>query len=145
MDAGTWFDWPNRFWSVGPSISLPLFTGGLNRANLATARAVYDETVADYRQTVLSAFTEVQDALYAEHLLADQWVAENAALESSQQALTIANNRYHYGLDIYLDVATAQTDTLTHESAIAQLSGERLVATINLVKALGSGWEPVEK
>jgi len=145
VDAGTWFDWPNRFWSVGPSISLPLFTGGLNRANLATARAVYDETVADYRQTVLSAFTEVQDALYAEHLLADQWVAENAALESSQQALTIANNRYHYGLDIYLDVATAQTDTLTHESAIAQLSGERLVATINLVKALGSGWEPVEK
>jgi len=140
VDASSWFDWPNRFWSVGPSVTLPLFTGGLNRANLATARAAYDETVANYRQTVLTAFTEVQDALYAEHLLAEQWTAENAALQSSQQALAIANNRYHFGLDIYLDVATAQTDTLTHQRAIAQLSGERLVATINLVKALGSGW-----
>ena len=144
VDASTWFDWPNHFWSVGPSVTLPLFTGGLNRANLAVARAAYDETVANYRQTVLEAFTEVQDALYAEHLLADQWTAENAALQSSQQALTIANNRYHYGLDIYLDVATAQTDTLIHESAIAQLSGERLVAAINLVKALGSGWEAAD-
>ncbi len=141
VDASSWFDWPSRFWSVGPSVSLPLFTGGLNRANLAVARAAYDETVANYRETVLNAFTEVQDALYAEHLLAEEWAAENAALQSSQQALTIANNRYHYGLDIYLNVATAQNDTLNHESAIALLSGQRLVATINLVKALGSGWQ----
>ena len=141
VDAGTLFDWPSRFWAVGPTLDFPLFTGGLNRANLAAARAGYDETVADYRQTVLTAFTQVQDALYALHLLADQWTAENAALASSRQALTIANNRYNAGLVIYLDVATAQTDTLTHESTVAALSGARLVATINLIKALGADWQ----
>jgi len=140
VDAGTLFDWPNRFWAVGPTLNFPLFTGGLNRANLAAARSAYDETVADYRQTVLSAFTQVQDALYAQRLLADQWLAETEALASSQQALTIANHRYDAGLVIYLDVATAQTDTLTHENTIASLTGARLVATINLIKALGADW-----
>jgi multidrug efflux system outer membrane protein len=140
VDAGTLFDWPNRFWAVGPTLNFPLFTGGLNRANLAAARSAYDETVADYRQTVLSAFTQVQDALYAQRLLADQWQAETEALASSQQALTIANHRYDAGLVIYLDVATAQTDTLTHENTIASLTGARLVATINLIKALGADW-----
>ena len=144
VNSSTWFDWPSRFWAVGPSITLPLFTGGLNRANLAVAKAAYDETVANYRQTVLSAFTQVQDALYAQHWLASEWQAENAALTSSQQALSIAKNRYHSGLVTYLDVAIEQNDYLIHESAVVQLSGARLVATINLVKALGSGWEPVE-
>ncbi len=141
VDAATWFDWPNHFWSVGPSVTLPIFTGGLNRANLAAARDAYNEAVANYRQTVLTAFTQVQDALAAEHWLAEQWSAEQAALASSQKALVIANNRYHAGLVIYLDVAAAQNDALTHESTLVQLSGARFVATINLVKALGAGWE----
>ncbi len=141
VDAATWFDWPNHFWSVGPSVTLPILTGGLNRANLAAARDAYNEAVANYRQTVLTAFTQVQDALAAEHWLAEEWSAENAALASSRKALVIANNRYHAGLVIYLDVAAAQNDALTHESTLVQLSGARLVATINLVKALGAGWE----
>jgi multidrug efflux system outer membrane protein len=143
IDAGSLFSWANRFWAVGPTLEFPIFTGGFNTAQLAASRAAYNQTVANYRQTVLSAFSEVQDALYAQSLLALQWQAENEALQSSQQALAIANNRYNAGLDIYLDVATAQSDTLTHENTVATLSGQRLVATINLIKALGSGWDQV--
>jgi multidrug efflux system outer membrane protein len=70
IDSSTWFDWPSRFWSVGPSVELPLFAGGLNRAKLAAAHAAYNENVAEYRQTMLGAFGEVEDELAAQHLLA---------------------------------------------------------------------------
>jgi multidrug efflux system outer membrane protein len=145
IDSSSWFSWPSRFWSVGPSVQLPLFTGGLNRANLAVAHAAYDEMVADYRQTVLGAFGEVEDELAAQHLLADEWTAENQALASARQTLEIANNRYKSGLVTYLDVATAQTDTLSHEQATVQLAGARLTAAINLIKALGCSWQSAEK
>ncbi len=136
----SWFDWPNRFWSVGPNVELPLFTGGLNRANLAAAHAAYDETVASYRQTVLGAFAEVENALAAQQLLAEEWKGENAALIAARRTLELASNRYKAGLVTYLDVATAQADALAHERTVTQLSGARLTATVNLVKALGCGW-----
>jgi multidrug efflux system outer membrane protein len=145
VDTGSWFDWPSRFWSVGPSVQLPLFTGGLNHARLAAAHAAYNEMVADYRQTVLGAFGEVEDELAAQNLLADEWTAENLALASARQTLEIANNRYKSGLITYLDVATAQTDELTHDQATVQLAGARLTAAINLIKALGCGWQPAGK
>jgi multidrug efflux system outer membrane protein len=145
IDSSSWFNWPSRLWSVGPSVQLPLFTGGFNRAQLAAARAAYNETVADYRQTVLGAFGEVADALAAQRLLADEWNAENQALASSRRTLEIANNRYQSGLVTYLDVATAQTDALNHEQATVQLAGARLTAAINLIKALGCGWQPAAK
>jgi multidrug efflux system outer membrane protein len=145
VDASTWFDWPSRFWSVGPSLELPLFTGGLNRANLAAAHAAYDETVANYRQTVLGAFGEVEDELAAQELLADEWAAENEAVIAARHALEIANNRYEAGLVTYLDVATAQTAALDQESTAVQLQGSRLVAAVNLVKALGCGWQAGEQ
>ena len=138
----SWFNWPSRFWSVGPSVTLPLFTGGLNRAHLAAARAAYDETVANYRQTVLSAFVEVENTLAAQRLLAEAWQAENAALTNARQTLAIANNRYRAGLVTYLDVATAQADALQHERTVVQLSGQRQTATVNLIQALGGGWTP---
>ncbi len=141
VSAGSWFDWPSRFWSVGPSVELPLFTGGLNRANLAAARAAYDETVASYRQTVLGAFGEVTDELAAQKLLADEWNAENEAVTAAQHALDIANNRYRAGLVTYLDVATAQTAALEQERTAVQLQGARLTACVNLIRALGNGWE----
>src|SRR5579862_8231193 len=141
VNASTWFDWPSRFWAVGPSIELPLFTGGYNRAQLAAARATYDETVANYRQTVLNAFGEVEDALGAQRLLAEEWSAESAALTAARHALEIANNRYADGLVTYLDVATAQTVALNQEQTVVQLEGSRLVTSINLVKALGGGWQ----
>jgi multidrug efflux system outer membrane protein len=141
VDFGTWFDWPSRLWAVGPSIQLPLFTGGFNRAQLAAARAAYQETVAGYRQTVLTAFAEVEDALAAQRLLAEEWSAENDALIAARRALEIANNRYNAGLVTYLDVATAQTTALNSESSVVQLEGSRLVTTVNLIKALGCGWQ----
>ena len=141
IDSSSWFSWPSRFWSVGPSVQLPLFTGGLNRANLAFAHAGYNEMVASYRQTVLGAFGDVEDELAAQHLLAEEWNAENEALTSSRHALEIANNRYKSGLVTYLDVATAQTDALNHEQATVQLAGARRTAAINLIKSLGGGWQ----
>jgi len=140
VSFSSWFNWPSRFWSVGPSVELPLFTGGLNRANLAVARAAYDETVANYRQTVLSAFGEVADELAAQRLLTLEWNSENAAVAAAQRALEIANNRYQAGLVTYLDVATAQTEALNQERNAVQLQGARLVTAVNLVKALGCGW-----
>lgn len=140
VDSSTWFDWSSRFWSFGPSVELPLFTGGLNRARLAATKAAYDENVANYRQTVLSAFGEVENALAAQRLLAEQWEAENAALDAARRSQTIAQNRYKAGLVTYLDVATAQAVTLAHERIVVQLQGSRLTATVNLVKALGCGW-----
>lgn len=137
----TWFNWPSRFWSVGPSVTLPIFTGGLNRARLAQARHAYDEAVANYRQTVLSAFVDVENALAAQHWLTQQWQAENAALVSSRQALRVAENRYRAGLTTYLDVATAQASTLQHERTVVELAGQRQTAVVNLVKALGGGWQ----
>jgi len=140
LSASSWFDWPSRFWSVGPNVELPLFTGGLNRANLARARAAYDETLANYRLTVLTAFGEVEDSLAAQQWLAEEWSAENAAVAAARQALAIANNRYRAGLVTYLDVATAQTQALSEERSAVELQGARQTACINLIKALGSVW-----
>jgi multidrug efflux system outer membrane protein len=141
IDAGTLFDWPSRFWSIGPSLTLPLFTGGRNRAELARARAAYDETVANYRQTVLTAFQDVEDQLAAERLLGEQSDAQSAALRSARHTLDIANNRYKAGLVTYLEVATAQSAALQQERAMIQLQGQQLVAEVALIKALGGGWQ----
>ena len=141
VDAGTWFNWPSRVWSVGPSVELPLFTGGYNTANLAAARAAYVQQVANYRETVLNAFGEVEDELAAQRLLADEWNAENEAVVAAEHALDVANDQYKDGLVTYLNVATAQTVALAQESSAVQLEGERLTAAVNLIKALGCGWQ----
>jgi NodT family efflux transporter outer membrane factor (OMF) lipoprotein len=135
------FDWPSRFWSVGPSIDLPLFTGGYNRAHYAAAKAAMDSSVATYRQTVLTAYSDVENALAAQTLLVEQWDAETAALIAARQALDIANNRYHSGLVTYLEVATAQTTALSQEELVLQLDNSRQAASINLIKALGGDWK----
>ena len=145
IDSSTWFDWPSRFWSVGPSVELPLFTGGLNRAKLAAAHAAYDEAVAEYRQTMLGAFGEVEDELAAQHLLAQKWDSENEAVLSARRTLEIANNRYRAGLVTYLDVSTSQTEALNQERSAVQLQGARLTAAVNLIKALGCGWQQTGK
>jgi len=141
VSADTWFHWPSRIWSLGPSVDLPLFTGGFNRAQLSAARDAYDQTVANYRQTVLSAFQDVEDQLSAQKYLAEQLTGESAAMSSAQQTLDIANNRYKAGLVTYLDVVTAQSAALDVQRAVVQLEGERRVAAVGLVKALGGGWE----
>jgi multidrug efflux system outer membrane protein len=141
VSANSWFNWSSRLWSVGPSIELPLFTGGYNRANLRAAHDAYDRQVASYRETVLNAFGEVEDELAAQKLLTDEWNAESQAVTAAQHALEVANNQYKDGLVTYLNVATAQTTALSQESSAVQLEGERLMAAVNLIKALGCGWE----
>lgn len=140
ISASTLFDWPGRLWAVGPSLQLPLFTGGRNRAQLAFAHASYDGAVASYRQTVLMAFQEVEDQLAAQWLLGAQYDEENSALRSARRTLDIANNRYKGGVATYLDVAIAQTVALSHELTAVQLSAQRLTASVSLIKALGAGW-----
>ena len=142
LNASSLFDWPSRVWALGPSVNLPLFTGGRNRAQLAVARAAYDGTVANYRETVLTAFQEVEDELSAQRLLAEQFGAQSAAVAAAQHTLDISNNRYQAGLDTYLDVATAQSVTLSNKRTFVQLAGQRLVAEVALIKALGGGWQP---
>ena len=141
VNAGSLFDWPSRLWAIGPSLNLPLFTGGRNRAQLAAARAAYDEAIANYRQIVLVAFQEVEDQLAAQRLLAQNLEAESAAFTAASRTLDIANNRYKAGLVTYLEVATAQSAALANERSVVQLHGQRLVAEIGLIKALGGSWE----
>ncbi|HEV2434925.1 MAG TPA: efflux transporter outer membrane subunit, partial [Verrucomicrobiae bacterium] len=145
VDAGSWFNWSSRFWSVGPSIQLPLFTGFYNRANLAAAKAAYVQEVAAYRQTVLSAFGEVEDQLAAQRLLANEWEAQSQAEAAARHALEVANDQYKDGLVTYLNVATAQTTALQQEDAAVQLEGARLTAAVNLIKALGCNWRQTQQ
>ena len=140
IDASTLFNWQSRFWAVGPSLSLPLFTGGRNRAQLAAARAAYDAAVANYRQTVLSAFQDVEDQLTAQRLLAQQLEKESVALKSSRRTLDISLTKYKGGVITYLEVAIAQSSSLAHEQTVVQLSAQRLAAIVSLIKALGAGW-----
>jgi multidrug efflux system outer membrane protein len=140
VDANTLFNWENRAWSFGPSVSLPLFTGGRNRAQLAGARAAYDAAVANYRQTVLSAFQEVEDQLAAQRLLALQTEKESAALKSARRTLEISMTKYKGGVITYLEVAIAQSSALAHDQTVVQLNAQRLAASVSLIKALGAGW-----
>jgi multidrug efflux system outer membrane protein len=141
VSAGTLFSWPSRIWSFGPSISAPIFEGGSLRANLRQAKAAHDEMTARYRQTVLSAFAEVEDNLAAQQLLVAESRAQNAALVAARKTLDIANNRYRAGLITYLEVATAQNAALDLERTAVRLHGDQLVTTVALIKSLGGGWK----
>jgi multidrug efflux system outer membrane protein len=141
IDAGTLFNWSSRFWALGPSVTLPLFEGGRLRAGLRLSQATYEEMVANYRQSVLTAFSEVEDNLAAQVLLADQYDAESEALIAARKQLEIVNDQYRDGLITYLEVATAESTELNVEFAATALRGQQLVAAVTLVKALGGGWQ----
>ena len=140
LNAGSLFNWSSRLWAVGPSVTLPLFEGGKLRAGLRFAQASYDEMVAAYRQSVLTAFSEVEDNLAAQTLLANQYATESDALVAARKQLEIVNNQYRDGLITYLEVATAESTTLNVEFAATALRGQQLVAAVTLVKSLGGGW-----
>jgi outer membrane protein, multidrug efflux system len=140
IDASTLFNWESRFWSVGPSLSWPLFTGGRNRSQLAASRAAYGAAVANYRQTVLSAFQDVEDQLAAQRLLSRQAEKERIALEAARRTVDISMTKYKGGVITYLDVVVAQSAALNLEQNVLQLASERLAASVSLVKALGAGW-----
>ena len=135
---------PSLFWSVGADALQPIFQGGRNRANLAAARAAYDQSVANYRQAVLTAFQEVEDGISNLSTLAQALQTQNAAVEDARKELIIANNRYVGGATSYLDVITAQTTLLSDQRLATQLLGQQMVSAVYLVKALGGGWDASE-
>lgn len=140
-DLGSLVDWPSRFASFGPSISVPVFQGGRNKANLKAAEARYEQNVATYRGSVLNAFREVEDSLSDLSTLAAQADAVNRALVSARDTAALANERYQKGLSSYLEVVDAQRAALQAERQDTQLRGQRAVSTILLAKSLGGGWE----
>jgi multidrug efflux system outer membrane protein len=141
VNFGSLFDWPSRMWAVGPSISLPIFEGGRNVANLSRAQATYVEAVAEYRQQVLVAFQEVEDGLSGLNLLARQAAAEQRAVSSAQRAYDLANSRYQEGSVSYLYVVDIQRTLLENQREAVQTLGQRFVTSVLLVQALGGGWQ----
>lgn len=135
-----WLAWPSRFWSVGPGISETVFDGGLRRAQTAAARAVYDGTVASYRQTVLTGFQEVEDNLAALRILEEEAKVQDEAVKAAQQSVTFTTNQYKAGTVSYLNVLVAQTIALNNEITALGILSRRMTASVLLIKALGGGW-----
>ncbi|MGB0123521.1 MAG: efflux transporter outer membrane subunit [Silvibacterium sp.] len=139
-----WFDWPSRFWSIGPSLSQTLFNGGLYRAQLQQYTATYNADVATYRQTVLTAFQQVEDYLAATRILSQQALKQKEAVDSAQTFLKLETGRYETGIDPYIDVMTAQTTLLSDQQSLATLHVEEMTASIQLIQALGGGWDSTQ-
>jgi NodT family efflux transporter outer membrane factor (OMF) lipoprotein len=138
------FDWPSRIWALGASLSETLFDGGLRRANIDQAIAAYHASVASYRQTVLTAFQQVEDGLAALRILAQELVDQRAAVELAQKALELEKTRYEKGLDPYIDLAIQQTALLAAQQALVSLESSQMVSAVALVEALGGGWDRSE-
>lgn len=140
-DVEKLFEMGSMNWNIGPSITVPLFAGGKNRAYMERARAAHDEALANYRQAILASFNDVENALAAMRNLSNQTEAQHRARASAQQAAKIAHARYEAGTSPYLDVIEANRSLLATERACATLAGQRLIASVSLVKALGGGWD----
>jgi len=140
-DLTSLFNAPSLFWSLGADALEPILQGGRNRANLAAVRAGYDQAVANYRQSVLTAFQQVEDGISNLSTLSQALTTQAAAVEDARRALEIANNRYVGGVTNYLDVITAQTTLLNNQRLHTQLLGQQMVSSVYLVKALGGGWD----
>ncbi len=132
---------PSLFWSIGADALQPILEGGRNRANFAAAQSAYGQSVANYRQTVLTAFQQVEDGISNLATLSQALTTQGAAVEDARRALAIANNRYIGGVTNYLDVITAQTTLLSNQRLHTQLLGQQMVSSVYLVKALGGSWE----
>ena len=139
-EAARWFDWPSRFWSIGPELAATLFDNGVRRAQTEQADAAFDEAVAHYRQTVLAAFQSVEDNLAALRVLDQEAREQRTAVDSSLHLLDLANIRYRTGIASYLNVITAQTALLSNREAELQIQLRQMISSISLVKALGGGW-----
>ncbi len=135
---------PNRFWSLGPQLAATLLDFGGRRADLEAAEANYDLTVANYRQTVLDSFREVEDNLVQLRVLAAEAVVQRQALEAAQESLRLIQNQYRAGTVDFLSVATVQTSALNNERTYLTLLGDQLAASVQLIAALGGGWEEAQ-
>jgi NodT family efflux transporter outer membrane factor (OMF) lipoprotein len=131
----------SRFWSVGPSISETVYDGGLRRATVNQYIATYNANVAAYRQSVLTAFQQVEDALAAVRILSQQILRQQDAVDSSQTFLRLELGRYETGIDPYIDVVTAQNTLLLNQESLAILQVQQMTASVQLIEALGGGWD----
>jgi NodT family efflux transporter outer membrane factor (OMF) lipoprotein len=138
---GNWFSVLGRFWSAGISATQTLFDGGLRQSQVEHARAVYDENVAAYRETVLNGFQEVEDNLAAQRILTNEAQVQDDAVKAAEQSLAVIMNQYQAGIVSYLNVIVAQTLALNNEKTAVDIQGRRLNAAVLLVKALGGGWK----
>jgi NodT family efflux transporter outer membrane factor (OMF) lipoprotein len=144
FDSSTWkhlFDWPSRVWSIGPSVSETVYDGGLRRATVNQFITTYNGDVASYRQTVLTAFQQVEDNLAAVRILSQQVLKQEQATASSQEALKLEMARYETGVDPYLLVVTAQTTLLSNQETLATLHVQEMTSSVLLIEALGGGWD----
>ena len=139
--GSSWFTWPSRFWSVGPAISELIYDGGLRRATVEQYRAQYDQTVANYRNTVLTAFGQVEDNLSSLRILSQEIQEQDTAIGSAQRSLNLATDRYRLGIDPYLNVITAQTALFSNQQTAVNLRIEQIVDSVQLIEALGGGWD----
>ena len=135
---------PSRFWTLGPDIAATIFDGGLRAAQTEAARASYDSAVATYRQSVLTAFQDVEDNLASLRILANEIGNQQQAVASAQQALDIVNNQYKSGTVGFINVLTAQTTAFNAEQKLASIAGQRMVSSVGLIKALGGGWDTAQ-
>ena len=136
-----WFTWPSRFWAVGPTFSEDLFDAGRRRSAKNITIAQYDGTVANYRQTVLTAFQQVEDNLVALRILTTEAQQQHEATASAEQSLDLFQTRYEGGVDTYLQVVTWQTSALNNQRNDLDIMERRLDADVLLIKALGGGWD----
>ncbi|WP_213779782.1 efflux transporter outer membrane subunit [Caballeronia sp. dw_276] len=144
---GDLFKWSSRAFLLGPlagtALNIPIFDGGRRKGNLANARAVYEEDVANYRQQVLVAFREVEDNLSDMRILEDQTKTQNEAVQASQRAADLSRSQYTEGAVNYLDVIDSERTVLQARRAAVQLQGVQAASTVNLIRALGGGWGDV--
>jgi NodT family efflux transporter outer membrane factor (OMF) lipoprotein len=139
--VATWFTWPSRFFSVGPAVSEILFDAGLRRATVEQFRAQYDQTVANYRQAVLTGFQQVEDNLASLRILSGEIQYQDAAVKPAERSLALATDRYQLGIDPYLNVITGQTALLTNQETAVILRIQQMTVSGGLIEALGGGWD----
>jgi len=140
-DVGLIFNAPSALWAIGANVTEIVLSGGRRRAQLDFAKSAYAGSLANYRQTVLTAFQEVEDSISGLSVLAQAAQTQQQAVDAAQRALTIANGRYVGGLVSYLDVVTAEQTLLDNQRLATQLLGQQLATSVGLVKALGGGWD----
>jgi len=143
-DPALWFTTASRFWSIGPALAQTIFDAGLRRAQTDQAIAAYNATVADYRQTVLNGFREVEDNFAALRILAEEARIQDEAVKSARESVSLTTNQYKAGIVSFLNVAIVQTSQLNNERTAVGLLGQRLAAAVALIKALGGGWNASE-
>jgi NodT family efflux transporter outer membrane factor (OMF) lipoprotein len=135
------FDWPSRFWSIGPTVNETIYDAGLRRATVNQFIFTYNADVASYRQTVLTSFQQVEDSLAEVRILSQQIKQQQEAEQSAEQFVKLETARYETGIDPYIDVVTAQTTLLSDQETLTSIRIQQMTASVQLIEALGGGWD----